>query len=180
MASKQVTKPKRGSPGYPQDVVDKCLITLVSCNGNKQATLRLLKEDGITITDKTLTDWVRRKHADRYQEIREGRAAAQERLLARNMLDVAGHALEAEDLAITKAQERLEANEETDPARAALNLARTKQIAIDKMLTLTGRPQQITESRDVTEVARALVALGVLKPPDQPIPIESTAEEETQ
>lgn len=50
----------------------------------------------------------------------------------------------------------------SEAARTAAFAARTGQSAVDKLMTLTNRPQRIVEQRDVNEVLRSLAAKKVV------------------
>src|ERR1035437_2218973 len=56
--------------------------------------------------------------------------------------------------------------EEQDPSRAAANASRVAQASVDKLLSITGRPSKIVETRNVQEVLRSLAAKGVIAIPE--------------
>jgi predicted component of type VI protein secretion system len=101
---------------------------------------------------------VRTLHWERYEQIREQYAQKVEATVTNDLRDAAREALETQRIAVQKARERLEADKDDDPARSAANLARVTQSNADKLLSLTGRPTQITESRNVNEMLRGLIA----------------------
>lgn len=152
-------------------------MALVAWAGNVTYASNYLKaEKGITISPSTLTDW-KVRHGDRYDKLREQYRGQLEENLAHEMRDVARLAVETERLALQKSKQMLEADKERDPARAAANLATVASKNTDKLLALTGRPSQITESRDVGQILRSLVAKGVLSLPEEPKQIDAEATE---
>lgn len=168
---------------YSQEEIDTCLQALVAWSGNTSAAVRYLEsiaEDGQRVpTPITLLNWSRTKHWERYEQIREQWGGLREKSISNDMRDAAQEAVDAQRLAVEKAKERLEANRDDDPARSAANLARVAQSNVDKLLSLTGRPSQITESRNVNEILRSLVAKGVLSLPEAPDEVDGTVELES-
>ena len=169
------------APGeaYSPEVVQTALVVLAAVNGNAtRASYALSHQKGIRVHPATLRHWSKISHADRYLEIREAASAHLEQRLAQDLLDVAMIATDAERSAVELAQRRIQSGKEDDPARAAANLSRVSQSAIDKMLGLTGRPVHSNENQDVEALLRGLVSIGVLKAPDEPKPIDATVEED--
>jgi len=148
------------------------LMAMIAWAGNAAAAARMLKAEGLDINHSTLNGW-KHSNAIRYDELREKHSASMEASLAHEMRDVAALASQATRLAIQKATDKLEANREDDPARAAANLARVSQSATDKLMTLTSRPVQITETRNVGEILRSLAAKGVIQIPVEAESVES-------
>lgn len=154
-----------GNPFNEEEIVAG-LLAMIAWAGNASAAARALKESGkLEISAATLNGWKITKGIQ-YDELREKHRPEMERRLALEQLDTAMLATGAVKLAVAKAHERLENGEEADPARAAANLARVNQSATDKLMTLTSRPTQITESRGAEEIIRSLANLGVIKIPE--------------
>lgn len=166
---------------YSQQEIDRALTALVAWSGNCAAAVRHLEsiaEPGQRVPHQmTLLEWSRTTHWERYEQIREQWASKVEQTVANDMRDAAREAIEVQRLAVEKARERLERDRDDDPARSAANLARVAQSNTDKLLSLTGRPTQITETRNVNEILRSLVAKGVLQLPEEPKQIEGTVED---
>lgn len=165
---------------YSQADIDWCLQALVAWAGNSGAAHRWLEAnaDGRRVPSiTTLINWRKTLHWERYEQLREQYGALRERAIANDMRDVAQDAVEVQRLAVERARERLEANRDPEPAKTAAALAKVGQSNVDKMLNLTGRPQQITESRNVNEILRSLVAKGVLALPDEPAQIEGSIDD---
>lgn len=167
---------------FSQEEIDRCLTALVAWSGNAAAAVRFLHseatEDQRVPTGSTLIEWSRTIHWERYEQIRDTWAGKVEQTVVNDMRDAAREAIEVQRIAVGKAKERLEANKDDDPGRTAANLARTASANTDKLLSLSGRPTQITESRNVGEILRSLVAKGVLTLPDEPAQIEATADDD--
>ncbi|NBV77933.1 hypothetical protein EBR66_07240 [bacterium] len=60
--------------------------------------------------------------------------------------------------AVEEAEKRLDRGADTDPARTAAALSKVSQVSTDKLMSLTGRPQVITEERGMSEILRSLAA----------------------
>lgn len=144
-------------------------MALVAWAGNAAAASRFLaSERDLQIKPTTLSNW-KQSHSIEYMELRDKYATQMEEQLAHEYRDVALTAMAVERIALDKAQIALLSGDEKDPARAAANIARVGQTATDKLLALTGRPTQITETRNLDEILRSLAARGVLE-----IPAESS------
>jgi hypothetical protein len=168
----------RSGPAAPfnQEEIDQALTAMIAYAGKAHTAVKYLmangKPDLRVPTGVTLLDWSRTTHWERYEQLREQWSAKVEQTISNDMRDAAREAIEVQRVAVEKARERLEANRDDDPARSAANLARVASANTDKLLSLTGRPTQITESRNVNEILRSLVAKGVLALPDAPTQIE--------
>lgn len=149
----------KGFIPYTQEEIDDALTALIAFAGNAAAAIRYLEQEGKRAPAyPTLMDWSRTKYWERYEELREQFAAKREATLVNNYLDASLRATEAMVLAADKAKERLDRDEDNDPARTAANLAMVARSATDKRLALQGRPTQISENRDATQILRGLMA----------------------
>ena len=156
------------STPYTEEQINAVLTALVGHSGNLRATRRYLSQTGQRApAEVVIKRWITVSHIERYEALREEWSRNVERNIANDMRDAAAAAVKAEKRAVERAVERLEDGSDEDPARSALNLARAAQSNTDKMLALTGRPQYISETRNVTEILRSLVAQGVLLPPPE-------------
>lgn len=142
------------------------LMAMISWAGNAAAASRYLTREGpCAINAATLSHW-KILYAARYDELRDKFSEQMETQLANEMREIARMAVEVERVALEKAQQMLLSNEDRDPGRTAANAARVAQSSTDKLLSLTGRPTQITETRGLQEILRSLAAKGVLKLPE--------------
>lgn len=151
------------SPKYNELEITTCLVALAAWAGNaKAASSYLENQKDIRIPASTLNQW-KLRFSERYDKIRSTHQNELEGRMVHEMREVSGLALDATRLAVEKAVARLEANKDEDPGRTAANLARVSQSSTDKMLSLSGRPTQITETRNAADILRSLAAKGVLK-----------------
>lgn len=161
-----------------EEITDALMAMIASAGSATRAKALLEQQEKRAPAVGTLREWVTHTHWQQYQELRDKWAAQIETGIVNDYRDAIRSALEAELLAIEKAKERLENNKDEDPARTAANLARAAQSSTDKMMTMQGKPTQISETRDVMEIMRGLVAMGVLQVPEGPageIPEASSA-----
>ena len=130
----------------------------------EDACTYLQAEHNITVTPKKLEGLVRAK-PEQYEELRERVAPLKEQALVHNMLDNALYASDVTRLAMEQLVERLQAGRIKPEylSRVARDIADVQTKAIDKQLTLEGRPTQISETRTAPEVIGALERLGVVK-----------------
>ena len=134
------------------------LMALVAWAGNAtKASEYLRAEKDIAIAPATLTSW-KVRYGDRYDEMRDKYRDQLESNLANEYRDVARLAVEATREAIEKSREQLAKNQDRDPARSAAALATVAHKATDKLMSLTGRPKEITEHRDASEILRGLIS----------------------
>ena len=157
------------SNAYTEAEITEALMALVATASNASAAERWLKSQGKrTPVSKTLTEWSRTTYLERFNELREKYRDKLEADLAHSMRDAARAATAATLEAVEAARQGIRNKTEKDPARAAANLARVAQSQTDKLLSLTGRPTQITETRNLEQIMRSLVAKGVLTLPEEP------------
>lgn len=154
--------------------VQKALTAMVMFETLDEA-VSYLEDEGIKTSAEKLEVWRDRMYAERFQRRREELAPVIEARLASNLLDNAGLAADVTRLAIEKTRDMLADGRIADPSRVARDLSQVATQAVDKRLALQGRPTQIVEKRDFSEIARALEGLGVAKVVGA---IDSTAEEE--
>lgn len=167
---------ERRAGHYPEHVVMEALGALAANSGNASLTARELVAEGLFDAQpqsvaENLRSWSRNKYAKQYRDLQEKLAPDLEMTLANSLLERAQKAIDAQELAIDRAVERLESGEDEDPSRTAANFARVAQTNIDKRLALQGRPSRITEVRDPWEVLRALAAKvpGLIELPDEDV-----------
>ena len=140
----------------PEDVI-RCLSVLAACHGASTKAESVLKEQGQNVDSSTLVRW-RKIYPKRYAALHDEMARELEEQGIRNGREMILELHEAERLALSKTIEALEGGKVRDPAGTLQRLATTRGITTDKLMTLTGRPTQITENRSVDEIIRALRA----------------------
>jgi hypothetical protein len=154
---------------FNREQVDSALLAFAAAGENASQACRLLGEQGIEVKPATLRTWAEKRHRDRYLELCDQHSAVLDRVLVQRTRAIALRASEVERLAIDKTEEELNAGTAKDASASARNMAVVKGIATDKTLTLTGRPAQIVEHRDVSDLIAKLEKLGIVKRPQAAI-----------
>jgi hypothetical protein len=157
--------------------IERAIAAMIVCPTLEDA-VEALKQQGTQTTVALLEVWRDREPgiSERYAKRREELAPQLEGIFANDLLDNARRSSLVIQLAIDETKQRLETGTVAEPSRVARDLSQVMSQAVDKRLAIQGRPTQITEHRDVNEILRQLVALGVFKIDDA---IESTAEDDT-
>ena len=154
------------STKFTEEEITTGLMAIIAWAGNASAASRYLKaEKGLSISAVALNGW-KTAHVVRYDELREKYAGQLEANLANEMRDVARLAMDVQRLALEQTKVRLETGKDNDPARSAANAATVTQKMTDKLLSLTGRPTQITETRNLDEILRSLAARKIIQIPE--------------
>jgi hypothetical protein len=165
---------------YTEREIRQVLACVVAWSGNVNAAVAQLREDGDLKTvpsGVTVAGWIRGRHADLYNSLREENLEHMERDLADRYRGVAAQAIEATELGVQVASEQLRAREDRDPARSAANLATVADRTLRNYSLLEGKPTVIRENRGLPEAMRALIDMGVLIPHAQPEIPEAVLEE---
>jgi hypothetical protein len=150
------------SPKNDLDV--ECVATALVLAPTLEDAVEILAAQGATVTVDTLRVWRDRDPfiSVRYEKRRTELAPQLEPIFANDLLDNARRAALVISLAIEKTKELLEAGEVRDPSRVARDLSQVMAQSVEKRQTIQGHPTQIVEHRDVAEIVRQLVALGVV------------------
>lgn len=152
------------SPSFTQEEIIKAITLLAFRAGDFRTASKELRANGIEVTPERLKKWAEGEYAEDYKRIRDRYKHELEEEAVREMRAHVALAAKAERLAIEKAVERLEQGKSVSPAQDALSMARVKKENIDKLLALTGRPQQIIEDRSAEQVVKSLIAKKILRP----------------
>lgn len=135
--------------------------------------VEIMRADGYQCNETTLLGLVAHGEiADRFLARREELAATKERMVAADLLDNTELGTQVVRMALRRTLEKLEADTVDDPSRVARDVSQVVSQQVEKRLALQGRPTQITEVRDVSEIVRALAGMKVVQV------IDSTAVEE--
>jgi hypothetical protein len=156
-------QPSRRGIKYTDAEVDQILTAVIRHDGQIETAVRELEADGIGVHANTIKRWLEYKHLDRYNDLRQKYADDVEADLIHQYRKVSRQAVDVQSLALEKAIERLETGKDKDPSRTAVNAATVADKMTTKMLSLSGRPTQIHETRNPLEIMRSLAALGVVK-----------------
>lgn len=166
---------------YSPAEIERGLLALASENGMAARASRQLKRDGLKIPARTLADWRKKTHVERYEAVRDEvlpriqrESAAWHRDLERKQLELSA-----------KLTERLRGEADTMETRDAVNAMGKSDIGsgihAEKAQLLDGEPTH-RPARDAIEVLRDLAEIG-FQPHNQPTaevidvkPIEETHE----
>jgi len=149
----------------------RALTVLAACAGQKTAAAKLLRQQGVRVSESTLVRW-RERHPDVYDRAQVEVAEALEQRMAGQHRELGLRALELTDLALTEFESAADQLTADQAARAARDLVHVADTAAKTMLTLTGRPSEITETRSVQEIGRSLAERF-----PNVVTVEGTAEE---
>lgn len=136
------------------------LSAIAVCPTVAHATTLLKENYGVTATPLHLRH-LATAHVEELQQLREKIAPKIEQAVATNMLSNVWEATEVENMAIERTREMLEEGRIADPSKVARDIADVKAKNVDKRLALEGRPQKVTEHRNLDEIVRALEGKGV-------------------
>jgi hypothetical protein len=163
--------PTRTRKRYSPTEIDAALAVLAASGSSLQAS------ETTGIPDRTLREW-KIEHADRYREIQEREAPKLEAIAASTAREIIIRAGETEHALLDTLNQRIHdqapTKELSELAGTLQRVTTSKGINGTKLLELTGRPTQIVEHREGTDILRALGA----KVPG--LVIEATATEEPQ
>lgn len=152
---------------YNDREIRQILTCVVAWSGRVQTALRQLEKEGelkAIPNYHTVFTWIRGKHAELYNEIRDQSMEQIERDLADRYRGVAAQAIDATEVGVQAASELLASGEDRDPARSAANLATVADKMLRDYSLLEGKPTEIRENRGLSEVMRTLIDMGVLVP----------------
>lgn len=143
---------------YSPAEIDEALITLAYCGGNGRKAERITG-----IPQSTLYQWRTHKHRERYQEIAERERPKLEQIAVDGAVAQILRADETTLRIYDRLDEALDtqdasSKELSELAGAAQRLTTAKGINGTKLLELTGRPTQITEHRDASQILRGLAS----------------------
>ena len=149
---------------FDDETLHKMRLALVMHMGSPtQARDWLKEEQGIAVTMAYLSA-LKAKPEYKELEIKYGRE--QEEAMISVLRDNALQAAMTVRRLIDLQNTRIDQHRETDPARAAANLSKVQKDNVDKMLALTGRPSQITQSSELGSIIKGLMSRGFLKVTD--------------
>lgn len=146
--------------------VTKCLTTLAYCNGEIERARGLLEDtQNIVIRPDTLKHWRDIAYQDLYMRIAHEYATKLEALVIQETRELAAMAARAERLAIEQTEAALTEGRVAgkDASKIAADMSKVKTTNIEKLLALTGRPTNITETRTAADLLRSLEAAGVAR-----------------
>lgn len=161
---------------YADQDVERALQTRAITSTAVEACAALKEHYGLTIPERTLTEWVGKSHRERYERIRAEIAPRLHAQIASEMEDLTGKLVRAQHIAVDRVLEELPTMDGKDAAFAMKNLTGGIATNVDKFLLLRGRPNQITEHGAPSDVYAALKRLGFEMKFTGPEEVEGTAE----
>lgn len=163
---------------YTLEDTELALRTLALTGTRFEQALQLLKEHAHDhprlrkLPKSTLQYWARKRHADRFEEIRTEVSRQVADRVANQAEEIALRAGELELELLEELQARKKGLESKDIASALRNVTTTKSLNIDKVASpLRERPTVIHQDRTADDILQALKAL------EPNLIIDSTAEE---
>jgi hypothetical protein len=149
--------------------VELALMALAASPTPTDACDFLKAEHGIEAKPSHLTAMARAR-PQQYEELRAKLVPIKEESLTHNLTDNALYMSEVTRVAMEQLMERLQEGRVPPEflSRVARDAQDVQSKAIEKKLSLEGRPGVITETRSAPEIIRALEAKGVLK--ELPVP----------
>jgi hypothetical protein len=166
MASAAITRRR-----YSAEQIDRALLELAVCGTSTEARRRLAAQ-GLQVSDRTLREWKQVRYPERYVEIAQQHARQVEEVIVQQARDTALAAAEVERHALAGELKAIKAGKVRDHSASARNASTVKGINVDKLLTLSGRPNTIVENRNADDLIRKLHALAPTA-----ITVEGNAEE---
>lgn len=154
---------------YTPEQITQGLTALALAGGNSVTAEAQLAELGCPIPARTLCAWRTDQHPERYRDICNEVAPQIEARVIHLQRELAVRATETALLAADLERDRLSKGDVKDAASSARNLSTVAGIAVDKIMSLTGRPTSVIEHRTVDESLNKLKRLGLV--------VEGTAEE---
>jgi hypothetical protein len=148
---------------------ERMMFVLASLMGDAHTASKVLEDEDIDAKPAQLIAMRKGELKGIYDTYAKELAPQIEEHLVAEMREVAARASQLEHQIMDEIVKKLPSM--SDPSRALTAVTKAKQTAIDKVLSLTGRPQVITERRDAAQLVKRLEAMRVL------IPIEGSAEE---
>jgi hypothetical protein len=147
--------------------------SLAACDGDLGEAVVWMGQAGYKVTEEHLRT-IRLSRSAEIEQARARIAPKVEAALTSDLLDESVKLTAVIDAAVEHSAELLEQGRVMDPAKMARDLSQVRNQAIEKRMSLEGRPTSITEVRKPEEIIRALEAMGVAT---QGV-IEATATEE--
>lgn len=148
---------------YSPAQVDAALLALATTGSGRLAAQQ------VDVPERTIQDW-RHRYAQRYQELADKHQRQIEDVIVQQARDTAIMAGDIERQVLERLSTQVDSLDAKDAAATVRNLSTAKGINVDKLLTLTGRPSQVTEHRSTDDLMRKLESLKVKA-------IDATAEE---
>jgi hypothetical protein len=166
-----MARPHKLNRKYSDEEIERGLTQLALAAGNRELAHEQTKALGKPIPAETLRTWATKQHRDRYLKIREEQAPRIATRIANEAEDLAVDLAQAERATLKVYLEKVHELKPSEIAGALRNITTSKSLNIDRIASpLRGRPTQVVEHRDATELWTKLRQL-------LPQAFDSTAEE---
>lgn len=163
-------------PFTEQEITDALMACIANAGSPTRAIEALEAQDKRAPSLGTLSRWMHWTHAPKYQELRDKLGDELDRQLIHEWRDVVALATDGTKKAVQKAIDGID--DDKDPSRTAANLATVADKYTRGKLTAEGKPTRITETRDVNELLRGLIAQGIFQLAEEPAQIEGAVPDE--
>lgn len=148
-----------------QEEIHAAMRTLAALFGDTYAAAKLLDDQKVAfVSADQLQAWRNGEHRDLYEQFADELAPGLENAIVRRQRELAARATLLEDKLLAKVEKDLQDRTIQNVPQALQAVTKVKQVAVDKLFTLTQRPTQIVENRNAAEIVRQLEALRVLVP----------------
>ena len=162
---------------YSDQDVERALQCRAICATARETSQALNAEFGLTIPERTISEWVSKSHRDRYERIRADIAPKLHAAIASEMEDLIGKITVAEHEAVDRVLAELPKLDGKEAAIALKSLSTARASAIDKALVLRGKPNHISASGEPSDIYARLKQLGYEIRVEGPETVESSAED---
>lgn len=168
------------APQLSEEQLIERLAALAASDGSPRLAIKRLAEQNVVVQRGEL-EILREQHAGMYMALSAERSRAQEEAIAQEFRELARLSQRASRVFLEDLNEKLESGDIDYEMRRHMPqtiqaLAKIQQVSVDKLLSITGRPQD-GGGGDPLAGAKILVDLGVLVPRERPSAIDGTAEE---
>lgn len=145
---------------YSEQDVERALQCRAICASAGETSQALNAEFGLSIPERTISEWVSKTHRDRYEQIRADIAPKLHAAIASEMEDLAVKIAQVERDAVERVEAQIKSMDGKDAAIALKSLSAARASATDKALVLRGKPNHITSAGEPSDIYARLKALG--------------------
>lgn len=145
---------------YPVEVVERALFEMARHGGSARKAQAALALEGMHIPEGTMRVWRKSTFRNRYHEIASEKARELEEMIAVQATDLALKLAEAEDRALRVTVAGLSQATGLEASTILRNLSMSKSQQVDKAQGIRGRPNFRPDVRGLTEIVRAIKAVG--------------------
>ena len=150
---------------YNNDTQMELALMALAASPTPEDACAFLKEEHDIIAVPSKITAIARSRPAQFEELRQRIVPLKEKALTHNLLDNALYASDVVSVAMEQLTQRLAENRIKPEylSRVARDVADVQAKAIEKKMTLEGRPSVITETRNAAEIIGALERMKVVK-----------------